>query len=254
MLWTRRAPAQPVYGGIATLLPLLSLSPSTAPSPLLETIYDSVESMGDSGRGLEKREELISVVATRLTRTIGAEKLGEDLSRGLAERVIDAACVIRVPNDEGERFTELITVGPGGTGGGTSVKPGNVLLKTSKLAVLGAKAVTSAVGVFAHSWLIPVAAIILWDEIYSRLKVDIQERDATVAWTLWVHRDKSGCVSHGGLLALVNSERATFGRNPMSQQELDDALALLKRLRCIEPSQDSPSAWFVREWVQTSFR
>jgi hypothetical protein len=113
--------------------------------------------MADHARTNKRRDELVTAVVARLAGGRGAEDVGEDRRRALAERVVDAACLVTAP-DDGETLTKLITLGPGGTGGGASVKPGNVLLKMNKLVVLTAKAVTSSVGVATHPSRAGVAA------------------------------------------------------------------------------------------------
>ena len=101
----------------------------------------------------------------------------------------------------------------------------------------------------AKPWTVPLAALVLWDAVWSRLEVDIQEREASVIWAMWVNRDEKGTVSKARLLALVNSERAQYGRLSLSEAELKDAVALLEKMGWFKQSKTDQSMWWLQEWV-----
>jgi hypothetical protein len=122
-----------------------------------------------------------------------------------------------------------------------------------KLTATAAAGTLAVVGTIANPWTVPLAALVLWDAVWSRSEVDIQEREASVIWAMWVNRDEKGEISKGRLLALVNSERAQYGRLPLSETELKDAIALLKKMRCVERSKTDQSKWWLREWVRINW-
>jgi hypothetical protein len=200
-------------------------------------------------RAEKKRSELIDLVASRLDGRVTEETAGA-LS-DLAERLVDITSSISSPEAE-PVVLELVTFRPGGSGGGRSVKAGNVLLDIKKLIVSAAKGTLAVKGVLLAPWTVPFAVLVLWDDLYSRLKVDIDEQEASVIWTLWMNRDAERCVPKANLLALVNAERAEYGRGPLSEEVLADALNLLCKMHCIQASKDGLH-WRVTEWVRVRF-
>ena len=122
-----------------------------------------------------------------------------------------------------------------------------------KLIATAAAGTLAVAGAIPNPWTVPLAALVLWDAVCSRLEVDIQEREASVIWAMWVNRDEKAEVSKGHLLALVNSERAQYGRQPLSETELKDALALLKKMGCVKQSEPDQSKWWLQEWVSINF-
>jgi hypothetical protein len=101
-----------------------------------------------------------------------------------------------------------------------------------------------------HPWAAALIALGLLESILSKMEVQIQEREATVLWAIWLSRDADDRVSKEELLAAVNDERATHGRGVLSESEFGDALALLLKLSCI---RDEESRWCLCESVQVEF-
>ena len=197
-----------------------------------------------------KRRELIRVAAKALAAVPESSVTGPPES--VAEEIVDLVCAI-TPPPPAEVLTHLITVGVGGRRGGASTKLGNVLLSPRKLLTMVGKTTLGVTGLLAKPWIAPFVVLVLWDDLYSRLKVEISEREANVVWTLWINRDAESYVSKAALLSLVNSERRLLDRAALSQQELDDALAILKKMKCITESRNRPDSWFICEWVQVKF-
>jgi hypothetical protein len=82
------------------------------------------------------------------------------------------------------------------------------------------------------------------------MELQIQEREATVLWAIWLNRDATDRVSKGALLAVVNNERVEHGRGVLSLNEFGDALASLLKLGCI---RDEESSWRLCESVEVEF-
>lgn len=210
----------------------------------------------DLPRADQKRQELIELAQEAIS---SAESdLGQSFPvsdpRAAATAVVDAFIMSITPPEKPEVRFEMVTMRSGGVGGATSVKPGNLRLSLRKLVEALASGVLTAVGAASSPFLILLAAIVIWDRIWSELSIDLCERDAAVLWTLWINRDKKSYVSAPGLLDLVNSELRRHSQNPITAAELDASLATLQRMRCIEKSDAYPSAWWLREWVGVSYR
>lgn len=62
---------------------------------------------------------------------------------------------------------ELLTIRQGGMGGGSSIKPGNIILNWRKLLIDGAESVLTIMGAASIPWMIPLAGIVVWNSVYS---------------------------------------------------------------------------------------
>ena len=112
----------------------------------------------------------------------------------------------------------------------------------------------TVVGAVAIPWTAPLAALVIWDTLWSNFKADLSEREAAIIWTMWVRRDRDDCISDSGLLDLVNTELEIYGRGAISKQELHDSLETLINMGCIKRSKSDGSKWWLREWVRVSYR
>jgi hypothetical protein len=148
----------------------------------------------------------------------------------------------------------MITMSAGGYEGGSSVKPGNVVLNLHKLVMAVASGTLTAAGSATTPWLLLPGALVIWDALYSSLRLDIGEVHACVIWALWISRDGDSTVGKADVLDTVNRERRIHGRTELSRQEVDDALRDLVKMRCIEQSRQDNGRWWLREWVRIAYR
>jgi hypothetical protein len=219
----------------------------------------------DHEKGASMRAELEKIIVQSLFQ--GAKRGDEETVRMDISQILDAGCTIESPEKEPqvglitaqELGEYIMKANPytrmafGGRGPAKSLKPGNILLDVRKLLATVAKVTLSMAGVIATPWTTPLAFLILWDELWSRASVDIQEREATVMWALWANHDTEWCVQKDHVLNLVNTERAQHGRSALTSQELNDSLGILVKIKCIEEPRNNPSKWLIREWVKVTF-
>lgn len=163
-------------------------------------------------------------------------------------RVFDEACEVATAT-RAPPIGRYISIKMGGAGGGKSRKVGNVWLDIRKLVAAFAKTTLSAASIAANPWTAPLAGLIIWDELVSRTTVEVEERDATVVWTLWINRDANALVAKHALLAMVNEERSLYGRAVLTAEELTTSLELLKKVGCIQEFDGDPLFWWVCERV-----
>ena len=155
--------------------------------------------------------------------------------------------------DDEASTTELVTMGPGGVRGMISRKPSNVRLNVKKALDFALSSVIGAAGAAGLQLPYPGAwvALYLLNRVAEPFEFTLDEQHAAVLWTLWVNRDKNTRrLARDGLLDLVHVEQKDYGRSPMSQDELDDRLAELKRIGSIELTSDLVT---VRERVAVRF-
>lgn len=209
----------------------------------------------DYDKAKEKTRELTEWAQSILLKhrdKIGFAGSSED-ANSLALNFVDKCLKITPPEKEEVRLY-LMTMQPGGRGGGRSAKAGNIQLNIQKLITAIAGGVIAVAGAVTTPWTLPFAAIIIWDSIYSGTNIEISEREAVVLWTLWKNRDPKNCVSSNGLLELVNSELTAYGRHAMSEQELIDCLDNLQRIKSVKKVKDEASKLWLCEWVRVGYK
>lgn len=206
-------------------------------------------------RANKKKEELIRVAEESLLKYLQSSDGGDSAQAKLiATETINHFAKITPPEQEHPTFKfELLRMDSGGRGGAQSVKAGNLLLNMHKLVTAVAGGVLAVAGIAGAPWTAPFAAIMVWESVWSGLKIDISEREAAVLWTLWTNSDGSKHVPADGLLDSVNSELAAYGRSAISQQELEDSLEALRRINCIDRSGSDRPTWWLREWVEVGY-
>jgi hypothetical protein len=195
------------------------------------------------GQTEAKRQELRAAVSASLE-----EVAGDDAAR-LASAVIDYFASITAP--EWEARMDLVVLRSGGLGGGSSTKPGNVVLNLRKLVVAIASGAITLAGATVP-WALILGALVVWDNLWSSLQLKIDDDQACVLWTLWNGRDEDRTFPKPDVHEAVNRERSLFGRQPLGAGEIDHALGDLVRMRCIEDAAD-PERWWLREWVSIDY-
>jgi hypothetical protein len=138
--------------------------------------------------------------------------------------------------------------------GGESVKPGNITVDMRRLVTAGAQTVRDITSVLKMPWLAPVIALVMWDRIWSLLKVQISEVEAVLIWVMWMNCDEEHVVAESILLEKVNAERTRHSRKPITQGEFEAALATLEKMKCIQHSRNDGSKWWLRERVSVKYR
>lgn len=172
-------------------------------------------------------------------------------SERLAAEVAGQFANVTPPYSEPLRV-EMVTLRPGGRGGGTSAKPGNVVLNFRKLVVAIGSGVLTVAGTMAVPWTLLIGALLTWERLWSSAEIAITEEQACVLWSIWQTRDERNTVSKADVAAAVNRERSEFGKQPLNPREVETALEDLIGLGCIRQSRD-PARWRLREWVRVKY-
>jgi hypothetical protein len=197
-----------------------------------------------------KHQELRTLIGEAL------QEIGLDDAERLADQVEAHYANVTPPSVEVDIElppTEMVTVRPGGRGGGVTTKPGNVVLNLRKLITAIASGALTIAGTAAVPWMLVVGALVTWDRLYSSAQLEINEVQACVAWSLWVSRDAAGTLAKVEVFDVVNRERENFGQQPLSVKEVDYALQDLERMGCIQQSRSDPDRWWLREWVRVRY-
>ncbi len=194
--------------------------------------------MNDTDLVQAKRQELASH-ATAVLSTLGKD------APSFAISVVDQFCRF-VPPEIDTRI-DFVILKPGGFGGGRSRKAGNILLNWRRLIVGASEGILAATGL-TQLWLVPLAALVIWNTLWSTLDISIDEHHAAVLWALWSLRDKNNRVPKTSLPARVNEKLAEHHQPSLTPAQLQRCIGDLERMECLE-SADSDEIW-LREWVQ----
>jgi hypothetical protein len=189
-----------------------------------------------------KRQDVKAIIAESLRDS------GIDDADPLADQLIQRFADITAPYREPEKM-RLITLGEGGIGGGSTTKPGNVVLNLGKLVRAIGSGILTIAGATTAPWLLVIGALVTWDALWSCLNLKLTEDHASVVWALWKNRGDSNTFPKAEALEAVNRERTAFGKQSLSAMEINRALDDLKRMGCIKQSANDPQQWWLREWV-----
>lgn len=147
---------------------------------------------------------------------------------------------------------KAIFIREGFTGGAKSTKFGNIKLNLNKLCILSCESIFPLVAATHTPWLIPFAALVICNKLWSLQNIQITERDAIVIWTMWNNRDpKNCCIETEKVLDLINLELSNGARPQMTKQEFEVAIRNLEKMRCIEESKENK--WHLLEEVKITY-
>ena len=211
----------------------------------------------DYERAEQKTKELQEAAYRILQQaTSGADSLTREAStKQLASDLVAAFITVTPPEQQAAVVLHHVSLFEhGGVGGGTSRKPGNIRLNVERLFLAISKGAFSAVGVSHTPWLVPFAALILWDEYKSCTKALLSENDASVLYAMWMHRDDDDLIQKSDVANKVNHERSRRSQSGLSTSQLRTALANLEQIQCIKPSRKSPDKWWLCEWVSVAYK
>lgn len=194
-----------------------------------------------------KRQDLKAIIAASLRES------SIDDADLLAGQVVQRFADVTAPYYEPPPM-RLMTLSEGGVGGGSTTKPGNVVLNLRKLVRAIASGILTIAGATAAPWLLVIGALVTWDALWSCLNLKLTEDHACVVWALWKNRDDKDTFPKSDVLDAVNRERAAFGKQPLSAMEVNRALDDLARMGCIKQSANDPQRWWLREWVRITYR
>jgi hypothetical protein len=186
-----------------------------------------------------KRSELIGEVA----------KLLDPRDAKVAERVVDHFCRMSPPMDP-PMLMHMITLDRGGRGGGQSRKPGNLALNWKRLRGESADLVLTAAGVIAVPWLIPFAALSIWNKFWTHATIELTKEQGASLCAMWHRCDNEHHIARSAALAETNQLFQVFEWPPLSEEAFTNILRDLEHLQCIEVTDQK--IW-LREWVQTTY-
>jgi hypothetical protein len=158
-------------------------------------------------------------------------------------QVVDLFCSFTEP-DDGPTFLTMTRVGM--VQPAYSRKPGNIVLNWRKFfESIPNTALASAS--LSEPWLMPFAALSIWNEFWKQSKIEVEPRHALLLEVMWQKRNQSRRVLKSVASAAVNERLSSTKLSQMSSNEFEVALNKLSALHCIEI--ETEEVW-LREWVK----
>lgn len=186
----------------------------------------------------KKRNELVAIAFSVLA------------DRSLASDVVESLCRLSPPQDPPVIF-EMISTRSMGASGGSSRKPGNILVSIGNLAGdFGDIGLTVAAGATDRS-LIPLAALAIWSKVWARSKIELTRDQATLAYAMWVNREPGNLISIDEAREMHRLVCKSQGLPNPTDETFNAALSALTSIGSVE-SHKSGKIW-LREWVSNSY-
>lgn len=166
-----------------------------------------------------------------------------------AKKLIGSFVTLSPPLDP-PLMMELIVMSRLGQGGGTSRKPGNVTLNWRRLFELVPDATIAGASATEARWIIPFAALYIWMKLWKVATINIEEEDAFVLYSLWLHRNEKKRIVEEEAFSRTKLLGEKHGLPAMTRKKFDQAISKLLSLECIE--MDEGVIW-LREWVRIKY-
>ncbi|WP_320052485.1 hypothetical protein [uncultured Acetobacteroides sp.] len=176
------------------------------------------------------------------------EKIPE-LTEESSMLIIDKLCRIQEPEFKlPEAHFEYITIDEFNTKG-SSIKPGNIVLDMKKLLINSAEIGLTIAGVISTPYLIPLAALVVWNKVWSNVKIDLDENHAMTIMLMWENRDTTNNkIDEIDAYNLFNQYLKSKNKNEVILEDFRKVLFDLEKMQCIKKS--GTTKWWLREWVK----
>jgi hypothetical protein len=139
-----------------------------------------------------------------------------------------------------------------GEGGTVSRKPGNITLNWRRLFEL-APDVTLAGATAAETqapWLILVAALYIWAKLWKAASIKLDQEDALVVYSLWLHRNSKNRIPEEDAFLKTN-ELATKHKLPIFDKE--KFTRIINKLLSIDCIEINNGVIWLCEWVTIKY-
>jgi len=165
-------------------------------------------------------------------------------------KTFSAFCRISPPLDP-PQVAHMMLLHDSGREGGLTRKPGNILLNWRNLYRESGDLVLSVAGAGLSKWLIPFAALSVWNKVYTHSTIDITKEQAVIIFSLWRDCDSKHIADIEKGFNAANSLFIGYGWPKISKSHYTQILKELAKLKCIKLI-DVKSVWLC-EWVSRNY-
>ena len=167
----------------------------------------------------------------------------------VADRLVSGFCRLSPPMKP-PVLMHMIRLNDHGRGGGESRKPGNLSLNWQRLKREFPEVVMGTAGAIAEHWLIPFAALSIWNKLWTHSTIELRKEHSTCLCAMWFHCDDDHKIdrdiAHQQSMELFR----VYGWPPLTRRHFDSYIQDLIALDCVE---DSDGRIWLREWIQTTY-
>lgn len=141
---------------------------------------------------------------------------------------------------------EMIVMSRLGRGGTRSRKPGNIRLNWRQLFEVVPDVTLAGAGAAGVRWLVPFAALYIWMKIWDVATLEIEEKDAFVLYSLWLHRNERKRISEDEAFSKTQSLAKEHKIRALTKPQFEEITNKLLSLECIELNDGDI---LLREWI-----
>ncbi|MGY2963139.1 hypothetical protein ACVWZP_004088 [Pseudomonas sp. TE36184] len=175
---------------------------------------------------------------------------GESYSQ-VAIRALDAFTMLSPPV-ESEQYIQYIAVGSSRGSGGSSRKPGNLLLNWKKLMdIIPDISIASAGVAGSQTWLAALIGLYVWNKVWRGAEEPLSDIEATTILALWKSKDARRRISEEMGLEKTNEWRQILSLPPLTTDQYREVINRLLKMQCIK--MDNGIIWLC-EWVKVGYR
>ena len=167
----------------------------------------------------------------------------------IAERVVDHFCMLSPPMSP-PVLMHMIRLNDFGRGGGESRKPGNLALNWHRLKREFPDIVMNTAGAIAVPWLIPFAALSIWNKVSSQATIELRKEHSTCLCAMWFRCDQNHHIDRETALRESGELFRIYGWPPLTGLQFDSYLQDLVAIECIEITNQQ--IW-LREWIRKNY-
>lgn len=144
--------------------------------------------------------------------------------------------ISEIDNDVKKR--SLLSIPENGAGRGVSRKIKNISLNWKKLLVEGSDSILIVAGATAFPVLIPLAALVAWNKLYSLMDIEINELHATLLFAMWSDKNNEKPFKKETILNITNLQLIKQNKNAVVMSKISTLLDDLILIECIIKTSD----------------
>ncbi|MEM6728323.1 MAG: hypothetical protein AAF618_07475 [Pseudomonadota bacterium] len=173
------------------------------------------------------------------------------IDASLTDKTVEEFCRIKQPEIKSPEIRmDMVRMEVAGRAGGVSIKPGNILLNWRGLFGALPGMVLTGVGVAASPWLIILGALVIWKDLYSNIRIELEPKHAIAFKAMWDNHDGRKRILEADAAQLTNAALADADHNTLSPKNFASVVDDLARIGCLKIIDGE--IW-LREWIKRSW-
>jgi len=104
---------------------------------------------------------------------------------------------------------------------------------------------------FTQPWLIPLAALVIWADLYSQATIKLDYRHAIAMKAMWGNHDGQQKISEEKAMQVTNANLRDFDFNELNSSNFANIIDQLENFGCVEINSGEIR---LREWIRRKLR